>query len=153
MAATATRRRLTEVERAERVEALTAELAAVAALTDSAGWRSMLEVSARFRRYSLNNQLLLWAQATQRGMTLTRVAAFGTWRKLGYRVRAGEKGLRIFGPVTRRLRADEVASWLVQGREPCACSPGRTGAARSAGITYSPRTSPHSPLTNGNAGG
>ena len=70
MAATATRRRLTEVERAERVEALTtAELAAaVEALTDSAGWRSMLEVSARFRRYSLNNQLLLWAQGTPRGM-------------------------------------------------------------------------------------
>ena len=46
MAATTARRRLTEVERAERVEALTAELAAaVAALTDSAGWRSMLEVS------------------------------------------------------------------------------------------------------------
>ena len=53
MAATTARWRLTEVERAERVEALTAELAtAVAALTDSAGWRSMLEVSARFRRYS-----------------------------------------------------------------------------------------------------
>ena len=119
MAATTARRRLTEVERAERVEALAAELAAaVEALTDSAGWRSMLEVSARFRRYSLNNQLLLWAQATQRGMTLSRVAAFGTWRKLGYRVRAGEKGLRIFGPVTRRLRADEVASWLAQGRDP-----------------------------------
>jgi hypothetical protein len=48
----------------------------------------------------------------------SRVAAFGTWRKLGYRVRAGEKGLRIFGPVTRRLRADEVASWLAQGRDP-----------------------------------
>jgi hypothetical protein len=50
MAATTTGRRLTEVERAERVEVLTAELvAAVAALTDSAGWRSMLEVSARCR--------------------------------------------------------------------------------------------------------
>ena len=119
MAATTVRRRLTEVERAERVEALAAELAAaVQTLTDSAGWRSMLEVSARFRQYSLNNQLLLWAQATQRGMALTRVAAFGTWRKLGYRVRAGEKGLRIFGPVTRRLRADEVPSWLAQGRDP-----------------------------------
>ena len=54
MSATTTgRRRLTEEERAERVEALAAELAAaVEALTDSAGWRSMLEVSARFRRYS-----------------------------------------------------------------------------------------------------
>jgi hypothetical protein len=52
MAATTARRRLTEVEWAERVEAMTAELAAaVEALTDAAGWRSMLEVSARFRRY------------------------------------------------------------------------------------------------------
>jgi hypothetical protein len=51
--ATTGRRRLTEVERAERVEALAAELAAaVQALTDSAGWRSMLEVSARFHRTS-----------------------------------------------------------------------------------------------------
>ena len=50
MAAATGRRRLTEVERAERVEALTAELAAaVQALTDSVGWRPMLEVSARFR--------------------------------------------------------------------------------------------------------
>ena len=57
----------------------------------------MLEESAWFRRYSLNNQLSLGAQATQRGMTLTRVAAFGRWRKLGYRVRAGEKGLRTSG--------------------------------------------------------
>jgi hypothetical protein len=50
MATTTARRRLTEVERAARVEALTAELAAaaVAAVTDSVGWRSMLEVSARF---------------------------------------------------------------------------------------------------------
>ena len=85
---------MTEQERAQRVAALAGELAAaVAALTDSTGWRSMLEVSARFRRYSLNNQLLLWAQASQRGMRLTRVAAFGNWRALGYRVRArGRRG-------------------------------------------------------------
>jgi hypothetical protein len=43
MAATTARRRLTDEERAERVEAVIAEHAA--ALTDSTGWRSMLEVS------------------------------------------------------------------------------------------------------------
>jgi len=74
--------------------------------------------SARFRRYSFNNQLLVWAQATQRGMTVSRVAAFGTWRKLGYRVRAGENGLRIFAPVSRRLRDDEVAACRAEGRNP-----------------------------------
>jgi hypothetical protein len=78
---------------------LTAELAAaIAALTDPAGWRSMLEVSARFRRYHLNNQLLLWAQACQLGMSLTRVR-LRHWPELGYRVWAGETGPRIFGPV------------------------------------------------------
>ena len=46
MAATTARQRLTDEERAARVEAVTTELAAaVAALTDSTGWRSMLEVS------------------------------------------------------------------------------------------------------------
>jgi hypothetical protein len=84
MAATTGRRRLTEEERAERVEALTAELAAaVEALTDSAGWRSMLEVSARFRRYSLTNQLLLGAQATPSGHGPSpgspRSAGGGSW--------------------------------------------------------------------------
>ena len=112
MAATTVRRRLTDEERAERVEALTAELAAaVEALTDSTGWRSMLEVSARFRRYSLNNQLLLWAQATRRGMTLTRVAAFGTWRKLGLSGAGGGEGpadLRPGHPAATRRRGGRV---------------------------------------------
>jgi hypothetical protein len=87
------RRCLSAEERSERVEALSPELtAALEALTDSDSWRAMLEVSARFRRYSLNNQLLIWKQAMRRGMNVTRVASFGTWRKMGYRVRAGEKG-------------------------------------------------------------
>jgi hypothetical protein len=52
MATRTARRRLTDEERAARVEAVTAELAAaVQAFTDSTGWRSMLEVSARIRRY------------------------------------------------------------------------------------------------------
>ena len=73
MATTTDRRRLTEEERAERVEALAAELAAaVEALTDSAGWRSMLEASARFRRYLVNNQILLWAQAVSGSKTRLR---------------------------------------------------------------------------------
>ena len=99
MAATTARRRLTEVERAERVEALTtAELAAaVEALTDSAGGRSILEVSARFRRYSLNNQLLFWAQATQRGMDPHPGRRVRQVAEAGLSGAGGGKGLRIFG--------------------------------------------------------
>ena len=109
----------TPEERAAEVEALSAEItAAVQSLATSGGWRSMLEVSARFPRYSLNNQLLLWAQSVQRGVTLSRVAAFGAWKKLGYHVIAGSKSFKIFAPIRSRLRPDEVAEWLADGRNP-----------------------------------
>src|SRR3954447_13847964 len=83
-----------QVARADKVEALNDELVmAVEALADSGAWRRMLEVSARFTRYSINNQLLLWAQAEQRGVTLTRVAAFGTWKKLATGSRPDRRAL------------------------------------------------------------
>src|SRR3954469_8783051 len=105
--------------RAEKIEALNSELvAAVEALADSNAWRRMLEVSARFTRYSLNNQLLLWAQAEQRRVTLIRVAAFGTWKKLGYRIKAGSRGFGIYEPIRTRLRQLEVEQWLAEGRNP-----------------------------------
>ena len=51
-------------ERAAEVEALNAEItAAVESLASLAAARAMLDVSARVTRYSLNNQLLLWAQS------------------------------------------------------------------------------------------
>jgi hypothetical protein len=78
----------------------------------------MLEVSARFRRYSLNNQLLLWAQGTPRGMDPHPGRRVRQVAEAGLSGAGGGKGLRIFGPVTRRLRADEVASWLAQRRDP-----------------------------------
>jgi N-terminal domain of anti-restriction factor ArdC len=118
---TARKPTLTPEERAERVEALNAELVtAVEQLTDSASWRAMLEVSARFPQYSFNNQLLLWAQAEARGVVLTRVAAFGTWLALGYRVTAGSKAFKIFEPIKMVLRADEIAEWLAEGCNPFA---------------------------------
>ena len=62
----------------------------------------MLEVSARFRRYSFNNQLLIWAQATHaaRPSPGSPPSAPGASSATGCGL--GEKGLRIFGPVTRR---------------------------------------------------
>jgi hypothetical protein len=117
---TATRRKsLTPEERAERVAALNAELtAAVEALASSESWRQMLDVASRFPSYSFNNQILLWAQSEHRGTTLTRVAAFGAWKKLGYYVRKGERGYKIYVPIRTRLRPNEVAEWLAQGRNP-----------------------------------
>jgi hypothetical protein len=67
-------------EGAGGLEALAEQLTeAVAELTTSTAWVAMLRVAARFTRYSPTNRLLLWMQAEQRGVTLSRVA--------GYRVR------------------------------------------------------------------
>jgi hypothetical protein len=103
--------------REEKVTALNEQLCqAVEQLATSQGWRAMCEVSARFPSYSLNNQLLLWVQSLQRGTQLSRVAAFGVSKKLGYRVQAGSKSYAIFAPIKTRLRADEVTEWQQAGR-------------------------------------
>jgi hypothetical protein len=109
----------TAEERAAKVEALTDQLhGAVERLANSDQWRAMLQVAAKFHRYSFNNQIALWVQAEARGLILTRVAGFHRWRELGYCVRHGEKGLKILAPIKRRLRPDEVAEWKSQGKDP-----------------------------------
>lgn len=49
-------------------------------------------------RYSYGNLCLARSQARARDMNLTRIAGFRRWEELGYRVRKGEKGLRIIAP-------------------------------------------------------
>jgi hypothetical protein len=101
--------RLTDEERVERVERLNAQLGgAVATLTTSEGWLSMLRTAAKFPRYSWRNQLLLAVQAEHRGVTLSRVASFGRWHQLGYGIKRGSKGFEVFAPIKRRLTVEEA---------------------------------------------
>jgi hypothetical protein len=47
----------------------------------------MLQVAARFTRYSIaDNVLLLWMQAEQRGVSLSRVAGYRAWQAMGRQV-------------------------------------------------------------------
>jgi antirestriction protein ArdC len=106
---------LTEEERAARREAerLMTQQAAEALLT-SEGWQRWLCVRAQvaLRRYSLTNQLLIALQAPD----ASRVAGFKAWLRLGYCVRKGEKGLRIFAPAPpSKKKLDE---WRQAGADP-----------------------------------
>jgi hypothetical protein len=56
--------------------------------------------------YSLNNIMLLEKQATMRGLTLSRVGAFGAWIKHGRSVRKGDRGLMAYAPHLRRGDAE-----------------------------------------------
>jgi hypothetical protein len=56
-------------------------------------------MSPRILGYSLRNQMLLFSQAEQRGMSLRDVDTFKGWCQRGRQVRRGEQGLRIVRPV------------------------------------------------------
>lgn len=53
-----------------------------------------LEFSARFRKYSLHNQFLIYLQCPQ----ATFVAGYRKWQEMGYQVGRGKKGLPIHAP-------------------------------------------------------
>lgn len=58
------------------------------------------EFSARFHRYSVHNQFLIYFQCPQ----ATFVAGYRKWQEWGYQVSKGEKGIRILAPrLTEKL--------------------------------------------------
>jgi len=88
-------RTLTEAEREQRRAADRAFVQqAVEQLRSSDGWQRWLTTRRHFHTYSLRNQLLIAMQRPD----ATRVAGFKAWLALGYCVRRGERGLRIFAP-------------------------------------------------------
>jgi hypothetical protein len=77
---------------------------AVSQLMSEEGFRDWLETRAKFHRYSLHNTLLIALQRPD----ATQVAGYRAWQqKFRRHVRAGEKGIRIFAPVTRRVEDDD----------------------------------------------
>lgn len=91
----------------DRVAELHEQLeAAFDAMTTGEDWRRMLEVASTFHRYSLNNLMLILLQRPD----ATQVAGYKTWQALGRQVRKGEKSIRIFAPVVRRLGEDDEDS-------------------------------------------
>lgn len=63
-----------------------------------------LEFSARFHRYSLYNQMLIYLQCPH----ATFVAGYHKWQEMGYQVARGEKGIRILAPRTRTITDEET---------------------------------------------
>lgn len=85
---------------------------------DPVEWLEFIETVAEWgARYSLGNQILLMTQAAERGIEPRMFMAFGAhdgssgWRKHKRTVMAGETGFKIWAPVKRRLREDEVTDY------------------------------------------
>ena len=101
MPRTTRRRPLTDEQRAQRRARDREQFEhAVRALLTSDGWERWVRTRRTFRRYSLNNQLLIALQRPD----ATRVAGFRAWLRLNRCVRKGEKGIQIFAPCTVKQR-------------------------------------------------
>lgn len=75
---------------------------AVAEIASGDDWKRMLQVAARFHRYSANNILLLALQKPD----ATLVAGYRRWQELGRQVKRGEKGLAILAPCRYRSKVE-----------------------------------------------
>ena len=96
--------RKSPAERRAEIEQLHEVIAEqVAQLADSDTWANVLRLAKMFRRYSLNNLLLINAQCPH----ATRVAGYRTWQRLGRQVRKGEKHIAIIGRQVKKLEPDD----------------------------------------------
>lgn len=64
-----------------------------------------LKVMAQFPNYSFNNIVLIWSQFPEAQMVL----GFHSWKKLGRKVKKGEKGIGIVAPLVGRKK-DEAGN-------------------------------------------
>lgn len=67
----------------------------VAAVFTSDSYIRLLKMMGQFHNYSVNNCILILMQCPN----ASRVASFQTWKKLGYPVKKGEKGIKILVPI------------------------------------------------------
>jgi len=64
----------------------------------------LLGVMSRFSRYSLANQMLIFAQRPD----ATHVQGYRAWNNAGYQVRKGEHGIAIYAPVRFKHTRDDA---------------------------------------------
>jgi hypothetical protein len=74
-----------------------------------------LTAMSRFHNYSFGNVLEIARQMP----TATRVAGFWTWKNLGRKVKAGQKGIRILAPIVgvRRKKQEEAEKDIIKQNE------------------------------------
>lgn len=83
---------------------------AVLGLNTEAGWEEMVESVADFgAKYSFGNQLLILAQAMEKGFNPQLVMSFNAWKKRGRIVKSGPgSSLKVWAPARYKLSAEDA---------------------------------------------
>jgi antirestriction protein ArdC len=72
----------------------------VTQVLESESFKEFLQFSAKFKRYSFGNTLLIWSQRPQ----ASRLAGMKAWNLMGRHVKKGEKGIAIFAPLMKKVK-------------------------------------------------
>lgn len=99
-------RKTPDERKAEREALLATVTAKVTALTGTQEWIAYLDFMASFRRFSINNQLLIAAQRP----SATLVAGYRQWQARGRQVRKGERAIKIIGHSTKKITTIDPAA-------------------------------------------
>ena len=95
---------MTKEKKTSQVPALLKELQeGVRGVFESERYKEWLTAMARFHRYSVNNQMLIFMQHPE----ATRVASVKTWNEMGRHVRKGEHGIKVLVPTPVKVKDSE----------------------------------------------
>ena len=73
------------------------------AMQNPTEWTAYLKVATGFHDYSFGNQILIYTQMP----TASLVAGFSKWKQYGRTVNRGEKSIRIWAPMTIKLKDEQ----------------------------------------------
>lgn len=74
------------------------------------------EAYRAFHRYSVGNQILAAVQLLERGMHLSPIASFNTWRERNRHVKKGERAFALWMPVTHKREDEETGEVRIHTR-------------------------------------
>lgn len=75
----------------------------VADVFTSEKYKRLLKMFAQFHNYSLNNCILIISQMPE----ASRCASFATWKRLGFVVKKGSKGIKVIVPIPYRYEREK----------------------------------------------
>jgi antirestriction protein ArdC len=82
-------------------------------IANSERWKEFLKVYSSFHKYSFANTVLIVLQKPDASL----VAGYKTWQKLGRQVRRGEKAIKIYAPLIKKVKVKKTKREIVKTPE------------------------------------
>lgn len=104
-----TYKKKTPEERKKEIDELTSKIPEqIQQIQNGETFKHYLDVMASFHQYSLNNCLLIAAQAAARGTRVSQVASFTDFKNKFHRnIRKNEHGYKVLCPCTQKVKVEE----------------------------------------------